>query len=108
LEEFYEVCKIEELRNYSPKKYIVAELEIVLIRIDEKIYALSNICPHQHASIICDGFLEDDFIVCPSHGWKFKLDTGNQPGGRKGLDAYEVKIVDDKVFVKVTNKHIAW
>jgi nitrite reductase/ring-hydroxylating ferredoxin subunit len=35
-------------------------------------------------------FEDEDFIVCPSHGWKFNVKTGNSLTGYNGLDTYEV------------------
>ena len=39
---------------------------------------MSNICPHQQTRLIYDGFVEDEFVVCPAHGWKFNLGTGKK------------------------------
>ena len=51
-------------------------VEIAVFKIDSKVFALSNICPHQHTALIYDGFVEDGCVVCPAHGWKFNLRTG--------------------------------
>ena len=69
---------------------------------------LDNVCPHQHTSVIFDGFVEDDCVVCPAHGWMFNLKTGKQPTGARGLDSYPVKIIDDEVFALVKAKELKW
>jgi|SRR5690554_1776799 len=105
---FTKLCSINDLKDRTGKRFIVDDVEVALFKIDDKIYALNNICPHQHTALIYDGFLEDDCIVCPVHGWKFNLETGLQPDGRRGLDSYPVKIIDGEVFIKVFNNKFNW
>ena len=78
------------------------------LKLMKKFLLLSNICPHQHTSVIFDGFVEDDCVVCPAHGWMFNLKTGKQPTGARGLDSYPVKIIDDEVFALVKAKELKW
>ena len=106
--DFKFICKLSDLKENAGQRFIVEETEIAIFKVNDKIYALSNICPHQHTALIYDGFLEDGCIVCPVHGWKFDLHTGKKISGRRGLDSYEVKIIDDDVLVKVIPKELNW
>lgn len=108
LNDFFEVCRLKDLPPKKAKHFLVNEVEITLCKIGKTVYALNNICPHQHASIIHNGFIEDDFIVCPAHGWMFNLETGKKKDGSNGLTTYPVKIKDDIVFVKVFEKKLNW
>ncbi len=108
LEGFQEVCSIKELRENTGKRFIVNDKEIALFLIDHKIYALSNICPHQHTALIYDGFVEDEYVVCPVHGWMFSLKSGKTPAGSRGLDTYETIVVRNKVYVKVEDRKYPW
>jgi hypothetical protein len=38
----------------------------------------------------------------------FDLRTGKTPAGSRGLDQYAVKIIDEKIFVKVNKKEFKW
>ena len=105
---FKKVCKISNLREKEGQRFIIDDVEVALFMVNGKIHALSNICPHQHAALIYDGFIEDGCVVCPAHGWKFDLITGNQAGNRRGLDTYEVDIIDQDVYVKVKKKELKW
>ncbi len=112
---YYRICKVNELRENQGKRFIVPssddtgeEIEIAVFKVDNEIYALSNICPHQHSALIYDGFIEDHCVICPAHGWKFELRTGNQPTGRKGLDVYPVKVENGEVYVAAHSKKINW
>ena len=101
-------CKLSDLKENTGHRFIVDETEVAVFKVDGKIYALSNICPHQHTALIYDGFLEDGCIICPAHGWEFDLQTGKRANGRKGLDSYEVIIENDDVLVKVIPKELNW
>ena len=106
--DFVKICKIDSLQEKTGRKFFVDDVEIAVFKVDGKVYALNNICPHQHAAIIYDGFIEDCKVMCPSHGWEFNLADGTMAQGRKGLDSYEVKIIDDDVYVKVYKKELNW
>lgn len=40
-------------------------------------------------------------IVCPSHGWAFDVSNGKSENSRYILDVYDVKVLDDKVYVSI-------
>lgn len=105
---FSKVCKYSDLKEKLGKRFIVDDVDVALFKVDGKIYALSNMCIHQKAAIIYDGFIEDGKVSCPAHGWQFDLATGRVPNAVKGLDPYEVKIIDDDVYVKVYPKRMRW
>lgn len=105
---FTEVCGKNELVEREGKRFIVNDTEIAVFKLDGKIYALSNICPHQHTALIYDGFIEHGCVVCPAHGWMFDLQTGKTPTGGKGIDSYETWEVDERVFVRVIKKEFKW
>jgi len=105
---FLKVCKVDELKEKIGRKFFIDDVEIAIFKVDGNIYALNNFCAHQHAAIIYDGFIEDGFVVCPAHGWKFALKDGKMKTGTKGLDSYEIKIEDGFVFIKVVKKEMNW
>lgn len=108
LEGFVQLCSINDLNEAQGKRFIVGETEVAVFKINNAVFALSNICPHQHSALIFDGFIENGYVVCPAHGWMFDLATGKTPSGSKGLDNYTVKVIDGKVFVKVSKKEFKW
>ena len=106
--EFKKICKVDDLREKVGKRFFVDDVEVAVFKVDGKIYALNNICPHQHSALIYDGFIEDCKVVCPAHGWEFNLSDGKMAKGRKGLDSYEVKVIDNHVYVKVFKRELKW
>jgi len=107
-EGFRRLCRVDELKDRQGRRFIVDETEVAVFKIDGVVYALSNNCPHQHTTLIYDGFIEDDCVVCPVHGWKFNLKTGRQPKGEKGLDSFPIRIINGEIFVKVFKKEMNW
>ena len=105
---YKKVCKVSDLYESRGKRFLINDVDIAIFKINGEVFAVSNTCPHQHTSVIYDGFVEDGCVVCPAHGWMFNLKTGKQPTGARGLDSYLVKIIDDEVFVLVKPKELKW
>jgi NAD(P)H-dependent nitrite reductase small subunit len=105
---FIEICRTDELEENRGKRFILENTEVALFKVRDEIFAVSNICPHQHSKIIYDGIIEDEYVVCPAHGWMFNLKTGKQPTGAAGLQVYPVKILNGKVFIKLLKKELKW
>ncbi len=105
---FTKVCTFEELKEQEGRRFIIDDVELALFKLEGKVYALSNVCPHQHTTMIYDGFIEHGCVICPVHGWMFDLQTGNTPTGRKGLDTYETRILDNYVYAKFSKKELKW
>ena len=108
LDGFEKVCKFSKLIENEGQHFKVKDIEVALFKVEGKIYALNNICPHQHANIMHDGFLEEGCVICPAHGWGFNLEDGKMQEAGAKLDSYEVKIVDEYIYVKVYGKKFEW
>lgn len=107
-EGFSKVCEISELHPGRGSRFMVNDEEIAVFYIGGKVFALSNICPHQHSAIIYNGYLDDGYIACPAHGWKFNLETGQKPDGTRGLTVYPVLLINDSVYCKVVPQKFNW
>lgn len=105
---FVKLCKLSELKENQGKRFLVDEIEVAVFKIADEVFAVNNICPHQHTALIYDGFIEDGCVVCPAHGWMFDLRTGKRPTGSRGIDSYPVKTENDDVFVLVNAKELKW
>lgn len=106
--EYLKVCTISELKENQGKRFLINDVEVAVFKIEEEIFIVSNVCPHQHTALIYNGFIEDGCVVCPAHGWMFNLKTGRQRTGAKGLETYKVKIMDDEVFALVNQRELKW
>jgi nitrite reductase (NADH) small subunit len=76
------------------------ESEIALFKLEGKIYALDNSCPHMGGPL-GEGEIEDSCVTCPWHAWQFDIKTGvcqNMPGD----DARPIAIVirEGSIYLK--------
>lgn len=110
--EFAKVCKSEELFEKRGKHIQFKEdvdMQLAIFRIDGKLYALNNICPHRHAEEIYNGILIGLEISCPLHGWTYNICDGkniNQKQGIKSLETYQIFEENGYVFVEKPKKKI--
>lgn len=105
---FLKICKLKDLKEKEGRKFLIEDVEIALFKVEGKIYALRNVCPHEHTNNIYDGFVEEDYVLCPTHGWEFNLESGRICSGGKGLDTYWVILEGEDVCVKVYKKKNNW
>jgi nitrite reductase/ring-hydroxylating ferredoxin subunit len=105
---YISLCKISKLNNRRGKLFkIDDETEVALFKVNEEIYAVDNICPHNHTPRIYEGHVDGMYVSCPEHGFSFHLETGEQPA-KAGcrLRTFEVKILDEIIYVKKPDKKI--
>ena len=99
---FIKICKISELEDFRGQKFqLDSETEIAVFKVKDKIYVVDNVCPHNHTPKMFNGFIKNDFVMCPVHLYEFNLKTGkpkNNLGGN--LRIFETKIEDDFLYVK--------
>jgi nitrite reductase/ring-hydroxylating ferredoxin subunit len=102
MKDFMKICRISDLEEFKGQKFqLDSETEIAIFKIKEKIYAVDNICPHNHTPKIFKGFIKNNFVICPVHLYEFNLSNGkpkNNLGGN--LRIFETKIEDDCLYVK--------
>ena len=67
-------------------------------------HAVSNICPHQYAAVICDGLIEEGTVTCPLHGWIYSLDSGKALGSNARLKTYHVFELDGSIWLEKPEK----
>ena len=70
------VCATHELPSGARRVIEINDYEEVLVlNVDGRLYAISNICPHQGAALE-RGLIEGEILYCPLHRWGFALTTG--------------------------------
>ncbi len=98
--EFAKVAGVKDIPNRRSRLFRLEGEEIALWNVDGKFYALNNICPHQHFSMLHQGTLDGLFITCPMHGWTFCLEDGMPKTGNGRAKTYQVKVEGEDVFVE--------
>ena len=107
-EGFEFACLVSDLKEKVGQRFYLNDVDIAIFKVNNKIFAVSNVCPHQHTAQIYEGYIEEECVFCPVHGWMFNLDDGKLFSGSKGLDVYETKIINDKIYVKAEDKKWNW
>jgi Rieske Fe-S protein len=78
---------------------VVATRQVVLTQpVEGEVKAFSAVCPHQGCLVT---EVRDGEIICPCHGSRFAVDTGDVvsgPAGR-GLEERQVTVTDDGITV---------
>jgi nitrite reductase/ring-hydroxylating ferredoxin subunit/uncharacterized membrane protein len=90
-----------ELREGEPRRVTIGDRRIVLIRQHGQIYALEAACSHLGGPLE-DGHLEDGCIVCPWHGSRFELATGEPVDGPATIPqpCFETRVRDGRIEVR--------
>ncbi len=70
------VCAADQVKTGRGKKVTVDGEEIALFRVEGRVCAVSNMCPHQKFQKIHDGMFENGIVICPMHGWAYDVRTG--------------------------------
>ncbi|MDP8976515.1 MAG: Rieske 2Fe-2S domain-containing protein [Actinomycetota bacterium] len=68
-------AEVDDLVEGRPAKALVDGTEIVLVRTDDRLFALANRCTYRSGELHL-GEVRGDAIVCPRHGCAFALEDG--------------------------------
>ena len=103
---FTPVAKLSELPNEGMRQVSVGESRIGIYRCGDDVYALGDICSHEHAYLTEGDFDCDELEVeCPLHGARFNVQSGDVLSlpATQPVDTYQVKIEGDLVLVGPEN-----
>jgi nitrite reductase/ring-hydroxylating ferredoxin subunit len=98
------VASVDEIHTQAGTLVRVDEEEIAIFLRDGVFYALSNVCAHQHFSLLHKGMLEGCTITCPMHGWTYDMKTGKSTSGQGKVATYPVSIRGSDVFIELPSK----
>ena len=94
------VARLGDLGERGRALVRVGTAEIALFRVDERVYAIDNRCPHRAGPLI-RGFVEPGPAVrCPMHGWRYELATGASDRPARAT-VYPVRVEGDEISVLV-------
>jgi 3-phenylpropionate/trans-cinnamate dioxygenase ferredoxin subunit len=102
---FVQIATIDQLPLGTMKDYTVNSKEILLTNYDGKYYAMDLKCTHMGGDL-SKGKLEGKIVICPRHGAKFDITTGECVSGPK-MGFMKPKIKNEIIFVvKVEGNNI--
>lgn len=72
-------------------------LKIALFRVDNRVAAINNRCPHAGASL-GEGVFDGATIVCPVHEYRFNVWNG---AGYKTLKTFATQVIDGQIYIAI-------
>ena len=102
MEDYIKVGKVDELPVGSMKSIGAGNRRIVVYHAEDGFYAMADECSHDYAPI-STGRVMNGQIVCPRHGARFDIKTGEvkAPPAVADIDTFETKIEQGTVFVRI-------
>lgn len=98
-EGFVRVASLEEIPEGRAKIAILDGEQIAIFRHEDKLFAVSNLCRHQHGPL-GEGKIIDGCITCPWHGYQYLPHNGQSPPPyTEKLNTYDLRLKDGYVFV---------
>jgi nitrite reductase/ring-hydroxylating ferredoxin subunit len=99
---FTKVARVQDIPAGRGMEVTVGGKTLAVFNDNGTFYALDNDCTHSGGPL-AEGDCEGGAVVCPWHGARFNLTTGealSRPATR-GVKAYPVQVVGDEVQVDV-------
>jgi len=101
MSDWIDVCQAEDLR---PGEHVVVDLDgtaVAVFNLDGAFYAIEDVCTHDGAEI-ASGELDGDVIVCPRHGARFCIRTGEvlTPPAYEDLHVFPVRVENGMVQIR--------
>ncbi|MDM8528616.1 non-heme iron oxygenase ferredoxin subunit [Anaerolineales bacterium HSG24] len=97
-----EFIKVANLSDLPSGERILVEYDdddVGIFNLEGNLYAISDICTHDDGPLL-DGKLDGDCIVCPRHGARFNLRTGEQTmPAFLPVPRYQVKVEGNDILI---------
>jgi NAD(P)H-dependent nitrite reductase small subunit len=93
------LCAVSALPEGRGTAMRVDDVELALFRIGDSVYALENLCPHQHIPVLAEGSLDGTVLTCPMHGWRYDVTDGRCVHASGRVATYPVLVEAGDVYV---------
>ena len=98
---FVNGARTSEISNREIKAIELEGHSIAMVRVENKVYAIDAVCPHQGGPL-AEGGLEEGVAVvtCPWHGWQFDMTNGRcLTGPDVEQKQFKVKIEGEDILI---------
>ena len=98
--EWVTVGTADQVSEDEPLGAKVGDKHVGVFRVDGKLYAIDDICPHAYA-LLSQGFVDGQTVECCLHGAVFDLPTGKvlkEPADR-GVRTWQVREAGGEIQV---------
>ncbi len=95
------VADLSILADRAPAYAMVADVDLVVVRMDDAVSVFYGRCLHRGA-LMADGFVRGNNLICGVHDWDYRLDTGvSEYSNSEKLPKFEAWVEGDAVLVNV-------
>lgn len=99
--EFRTVAKVGSIPAGQGATFVVDDRLVAVFHVDGAYHAIDDLCPHMGASLGA-GQVYEGAVVCPWHGWRFRVTDGTWcDNPRIKIAAFEVRVEGDEIQVRV-------
>jgi nitrite reductase (NADH) small subunit/3-phenylpropionate/trans-cinnamate dioxygenase ferredoxin subunit len=105
MSDFVTVAKTGEIPDGRGNTYSVRGRLVAVFHTNGSYFAIDDLCPHMGASLGAGAVDEEGIVTCPWHAWRFQVRDGTWADNpRLKVDAFEVRVVDDDIQVRVVER----
>ena len=96
--QFIKVGDVSEILPGNAKQIDAGGRTIALFNLKGQFYAIDNSCTHVGGSLASGEIIDED-VICPLHGARFNIPTGEVlgPPARENISTYQIRIDNDKI-----------
>jgi 3-phenylpropionate/trans-cinnamate dioxygenase ferredoxin subunit len=99
------VGPLSDLASGTACKVEIAGIQVAVVRVDDTVYALGDVCTHANVSLAEGEVWCDELeLECPKHGSAFNLLTGEPSTlpATQPVPVFDAAVVDGDIVVTIT------
>lgn len=101
MSDWHDVAAVEELPPGTHRVVDVEGTQVAVFNLDGEYYAIEDVCTHDGGELT-GGSIEGEEIVCPRHGARFSIRTGEvlAPPAYEPVHSFPVRVHDGRIQVR--------
>lgn len=102
VEGFQKVASLSQIDDPGKMTVEVNGRIVVIVRVEGEIFCVDDVCTHDGGPL-GDGELDDHCLICPRHGARFDVRTGEAltMPATEPTQSFEVRVVGEEIWVNV-------
>ena len=94
--------KLVTLELYIPRMLKVEDNRICVVRLEDGIFGLNNICPHAGGALHAGYCNKKGIVTCPLHSYKFDVRNGESADGNNyAARTFKIEKREDGWYVEI-------